>query len=269
MNAPVSEEALKAAAVAPRVTLEQVMAAIEGESYTVLPDGRTTVCQLNLAGGRFTVEGQSACVSKENFNAEFGNKFARQKAVEQIGPLLGFSLAQKLALIDRAGPATGAIVTKLGARPLTYVGTKVVRAVPMDQSTYENLRDGGDREACDRFPGYLVEYVDGGTSNVEGFAGYISWSPKDVFEKAYTVGAEPKVTTFLDRLKVEAEELEVKWGKLRLFIGTPEFSSLNTLEQKDLKAQASSMEDYLWILKKRINRANTAHANASPVVLGH
>ncbi|WP_228155367.1 DUF2829 domain-containing protein [Acinetobacter sp. ACNIH2] len=33
--------------------------------------------------------------------------------------------------------------------------------------------------------GYLVEYVDGGKPNDERHAGYISWSPKDVFEQSY------------------------------------------------------------------------------------
>lgn len=80
---------------APRVTLADVNAAIVGETYTVLPNGRTTVCQLTLDNG-FTVEGQSACVSIENFNAEIGNKIARDNAVNEVWKLLGFRLADKL-----------------------------------------------------------------------------------------------------------------------------------------------------------------------------
>ena len=80
---------------APRVTLEQVNAAIVGETYTVLPDGRTTVCQLTLYNG-FTVEGTSACVCKENFDQEIGNPIARKNAVEKVWPLLGFRLADHL-----------------------------------------------------------------------------------------------------------------------------------------------------------------------------
>lgn len=33
--------------------------------------------------------------------------------------------------------------------------------------------------------GYLVEYVDGGKPNVETREGYVSWSPKAQFDKAY------------------------------------------------------------------------------------
>ena len=80
---------------APRVTLEQVNAAIIDETYTVLPDGRTTVCQLTLDNG-FTVEGSSACVSKENFNAELGNKYSRERAVNKVWELLGFRLADAI-----------------------------------------------------------------------------------------------------------------------------------------------------------------------------
>lgn len=33
--------------------------------------------------------------------------------------------------------------------------------------------------------GYLVEYQDGGKPNCPRHAGYISWSPKDIFERTY------------------------------------------------------------------------------------
>lgn len=257
MNAPITEQQLAAAAVAPRVSLADVMAAIQDEAYTVLQDGTTTISQLSMAGGRFSSVGKSSCVSKENFNPDIGRELAKKDAVGQIWPLLGFELARKLELIDRAGPATGAIVSLLGSRPLTYIGTKVVRAVPMSRLTYNELR--GWVVPANENPddaGYLVEYTDGGKPNVEGFAGYISWSPRDVFEKAYTVGAEPKATTWLERLKAEADDLEVRWGKLRLFIKSPEFENLGSFEQKDLKEQSSAMEDLLWIHRRRIRRAN-------------
>lgn len=90
-----SNETSNAFGNAPRVTPEQVEAAIVGETYTVLPNGRTTVCQLTLDNG-FTVEGMSACVSIENFNAELGNKYSRQRAVDQVWQLLGFRLQDTL-----------------------------------------------------------------------------------------------------------------------------------------------------------------------------
>lgn len=90
---------------APKVTIEQVEDAIRGETYTVLPDGRTTICQLTLDNG-FTVDGHSACVSIENFNAELGNKYSREEAVKKVWNHLGFRLADQLmsergSFIDR------------------------------------------------------------------------------------------------------------------------------------------------------------------------
>ena len=82
-------------AAAPRVTLDQVNAKIKSETYTRLPNLRTTVCQLTLQNG-FTVEGQSACVSLANFDAEIGNKFAREDAVRKIWQLEGYLLAERL-----------------------------------------------------------------------------------------------------------------------------------------------------------------------------
>lgn len=55
-----------------------------------------TFCVLVLRNG-FTVTGESACASPENFDAEIGRKIARQNAVAKIWPLLGFRLRDKLA----------------------------------------------------------------------------------------------------------------------------------------------------------------------------
>lgn len=61
-----------------------------------LPLGLLTFCVLVLRNG-FTVTGESACASPENFDAEIGRKVARQNAVAQIWKLLGFRLRDKLA----------------------------------------------------------------------------------------------------------------------------------------------------------------------------
>lgn len=82
-------------ATAPSVTPEQIQAKIKSETYTRLPNLRTTVCQLTLQNG-FTVEGQSACVCLENYDAERGNKLAREDAVRKIWQLEGYLLAERL-----------------------------------------------------------------------------------------------------------------------------------------------------------------------------
>lgn len=67
-----------------------------------------------------------------------------------------------------------------------YIGTKVVNAQPMTRLEYNVLRGWelpADENGDDA--GYLVEYVDGGKANHPDYAGYISWSPADVFNRAY------------------------------------------------------------------------------------
>lgn len=55
-----------------------------------------TFCVLRLKNG-FTVTGESACASPENFDAEIGRKIARQNAEQKIWPLMGYELRSKLA----------------------------------------------------------------------------------------------------------------------------------------------------------------------------
>ncbi len=81
---------------APRVTPEMLDAEIVDEDYHVFPRSCLTVCCLTLKNG-FTVTGQSACASPENFNAELGRKIARQNARDEIWPLLGFRLRDQLS----------------------------------------------------------------------------------------------------------------------------------------------------------------------------
>lgn len=73
----------------------------------------------------------------------------------------------------------------------TYIGTKVIAALPMTRQAYNDLRGWAlpaNENGADE--GFLVEYRDGGPANHPDFKGYISWSPADVFAKSYrpTVG---------------------------------------------------------------------------------
>lgn len=55
-----------------------------------------TFCVLVLRNG-FTVTGESACASPENFDAEIGRKIAKENAIQKIWPLMGYELRSKLA----------------------------------------------------------------------------------------------------------------------------------------------------------------------------
>lgn len=59
------------------------------------PESLLTFCVLVLRNG-FTVTGESACASPENFDAELGRKIARQNAISKMWPLMGYELKERL-----------------------------------------------------------------------------------------------------------------------------------------------------------------------------
>ena len=67
-----------------------------------------------------------------------------------------------------------------------YIGTKLINAKPMTRQAYNDFRGWtlpSDENGADE--GYLVEYINGGPANTSEYEGYVSWSPKEVFKKAY------------------------------------------------------------------------------------
>ena len=105
---------------APRVTPADIEAEIASEHYFTAADGYRsapcfdpngqpadclpppaplellTFCVLTLRNG-FTVTGERACASPENFDAEIGRRIARENAMQKIWPLMGYELRSKLA----------------------------------------------------------------------------------------------------------------------------------------------------------------------------
>jgi hypothetical protein len=91
---------------APRITPADIEANIAAE-YGFTADKATvgcpqmpslallTFCVMVLKNG-FTVTGESACASPENFDADLAAKIARQNAVAKIWPLMGYELRSKL-----------------------------------------------------------------------------------------------------------------------------------------------------------------------------
>ena len=79
----------------PRLTPQDVDDAIKHETYTTLPSGKVMVCELTLQNG-FTVRGEAAVVSKENFNEDIGRKISRENARNKIWELEGYLLQQRL-----------------------------------------------------------------------------------------------------------------------------------------------------------------------------
>lgn len=99
---------------APRITPASIEAIIASEHYFTAAHGVAgnpespahgnatfrklellTICVLVLKNG-FTVTGESACASPENFDAELGRKIARAAAINKVWPLEGYLLKQML-----------------------------------------------------------------------------------------------------------------------------------------------------------------------------
>lgn len=78
-----------------RVTEEQIEEKIKDKKFTVLEDGKTTICNLYLENG-FTVRGESACVDPANFDKKLGEEIAYKNAVDKIWLLEGYLLQEKL-----------------------------------------------------------------------------------------------------------------------------------------------------------------------------
>lgn len=95
-----------------------------------------------------------------------------------------------------------------------YIGTMSINAKPMTRGEYNKLRNWGvpaDENPNDK--GYLIEYTDSPNPNLEGFSGYVSWSPKDVFERAYQaqpVTTNPSEDDLVTEEMIKARGLEAR-----------------------------------------------------------
>lgn len=193
MHPPIEQEIQAAGAnVAPRITPADIEANIRAEVYFTATDAAQsdqahikseyvegerilapldllTICVLVLRNG-FTVTGESACASPENFNAEIGRKVARENAVAKVWPLMGYELKCRLANTPPVAPAAG----------------------------------------------------------------------------------------FRERLLIEKAQLDERLTKLTAFIDTPAFRALPGPEQSDLRSQHVSMQDYTFLLGRRLMRSAPA-----------
>ena len=77
------------------LTQNDIDTKIKDAKFTILEDGRTTICNLYLENG-FTVRGESSCVSKDNFNKDIGEQIALENAKNKIWELEGYLLAEDI-----------------------------------------------------------------------------------------------------------------------------------------------------------------------------
>lgn len=105
----------------------------------------------------------------------------------------------------------------------TYEGCKLIHGTPMTRLEYNQLRGWNlpaDENGDD--PGFLVEYLDGGSANHPDYQGYISWSPEKVFRKSYMeLEGPPRTSSFayvLHKLCQGAKAARLGWNGVGMWI---------------------------------------------------
>lgn len=129
-----------------------------------------------------------------------------------------------------------------------YTGTKIVNASPMTRLAYNDFRGWvvpSDENPSD--DGYLVEYVDSGPANTDTYESYVSWSPKDVFEKSYLPSSHP-----LDRMAIENMQLIERLKPLDELLKKPKPDRISTKQWALLHEQQKHMTAYFNTLDERI-----------------
>jgi hypothetical protein len=94
-----------------------------------------------------------------------------------------------------------------------YIGVKVINAKPMTRAEYNVFRGWqlpADENGDDA--GFLVEYTDGGRGNTDHYAGYVSWSPADVFDRAYRVTTGMTFGLSVEALKLGHKVARAGWN---------------------------------------------------------
>lgn len=134
-----------------------------------------------------------------------------------------------------------------------FIATRTVQAKPMNRQEYNDLRGWqvpDNENPADE--GYLV--VNSGVSerNVDGFDGYVSWLPKLAFDEQYK-----KYDTPIDRMQIEADDLDDKLLKLEAFINKGQPAFLTDDEWALLKQQAEYMVLYRDTLGMRLDIAKS------------
>lgn len=100
-----------------------------------------------------------------------------------------------------------------------FIGTKIILAMPMTLGEYNHYRewtipDNEDAESL----GYLVEYTDGGKPNHPDHEGYISWSPKEVFDNAYQPSGHMNFGHALEMMKLGKKVARSGWNGSGQFV---------------------------------------------------
>ena len=105
------------------------------------------------------------------------------------------------------------------ASMVAFMGTKSVLATPMTRAEYCDYRGWQLPEKEDGCqPVYLVEYTDGGKPNDDRHAGYITMSPKEVFDNAYRQNGSLTFGDAITVLKKGQRVARIGWNGKGMFV---------------------------------------------------
>lgn len=102
-----------------------------------------------------------------------------------------------------------------------FIGTKLLNAEPKTRAEWCAFRGWevpADENGSDA--GYLVEYLDGGKPNCQdkGYAGYVSWSPKEQFENAYRLTTGLSFGLAIEAMKLGKKVARAGWNGKDMWI---------------------------------------------------
>lgn len=137
---------------------------------------------------------------------------------------------------------------------VNYIGIKKIKAEPMTRGDYNKFRGWNIPENENpNDNGYIVKYSDG----------YISWSPKAVFEEAYDeIGNKPLIDTvvlmksddYKERFIAEYQQLVIRYNGLKKMLDNwdkGELSFVPSCPRRTYNRQIKSMADYIAVLEVR------------------
>jgi hypothetical protein len=113
-----------------------------------------------------------------------------------------------------------------------YIGVKFINAQPMTRAAYHTFRGWVlPADENDDDEGFLVEYLDGGKANTTQYEGYVSWSPKGVFEYAYGPTDGMTFGLAVEAMKRGAKVARAGWNGKGMWIGMHKESGTFTRQE--------------------------------------
>lgn len=153
-----------------KLTQEYLEELIVQHEYNFVPNTSITICILFLQNGAKLIGKNYGAINSNNQDWELAKELAYEDAFDQLWELEGYLLRQRMFEQSQAKPP-------IHADEMRYVEVKMVRAKPMTGDAFKKSKGlPTTPEIKTNDEGYQVTYEDG----------YVSWSPKEVFEKAYT-----------------------------------------------------------------------------------